>query len=368
MAETQSVISLSRLILRRRCVAHLLKCRLRSSLLVLFILLISHSTHANPWLPKKEGWKYNFEYSKYDTPRSIKFYETDMYFTIEKNKALLYGDVSELNKLYETQINNREAYLSTLYSQQQIVQNNIYANDPDIQILNNRLNNATQDQKNQISQLTQLQKYLITSYHQWGAKTSIEYGLRDNISYGMDIGGGREVIKRNAKTDINHLSVFVKNKLYDKKGVVFTLQTKVLKQGPMGGVDFTAMVGKSRKTKKKLFGKKVEFFGYTSFGMTKFLDDSWNTQKQVHAEITSGIKWNDSTIIVNQETEEFNPGLSKTYKRILKSKFTVAYDLNFASIEPRNKVYLALSYFTIDSLKAKRRLSSGYTLGLWLEL
>lgn len=323
---------------------------------------------ANPWLPEVGGWKYNLEYSKNDTPRSIKFYETDQYFEGEKNKALLAKRIDQANQFYKAQIDSRQNYWLTQYSQQYIQQHNIFAGDPYLQILYTNRNNEIQRLNGYIAQISNLQQYLITSYHKWGARTAIEYGLSDNVSYGVNIGYGREVKKWKAKSDIDHFSLFAKTKLFEYDNFILTLQPKFIRQGPMNGLDLTVMLGKSAIMKKKLLGKKIEVFGYSSFEITKFPNNNSGMRSKAHFEITSGFKWNDRTIFMNQESEDCNAGLNKTYKRVLTSKFTVAHDINFASIEPRNKVYLTYSYFTIDSLKAKRRLSSGYSVGLWLEL
>ena len=182
----------------------------------------------------------------------------------------------------------------------------------------------------------------------------------------MSIRGGCNTDKFKTSSNVDSFSIFLKRKLYDKKSYIFTLQPTLLTIGGMQGADITAMLGKSHKMKRKLFGKTVEVFNYSAFGITRFFGDNI-IRKKIHADVTSGIKWNDHTILMNQESEDFNPEMRKLYKKVLRSQFTVAQDLNFASIEPRNKVYLTLSYFTIDSLEAKRRLSSGYSIGLWLE-
>ena len=364
-----------------------IKCAIVTSLQLGIMLFFPIHTYANPWLPESGGWKYSLQYSKYDTPKSIKFYERDLYFSLDKaivlnNKAeyiakIIFG-TKIANEAVSIFMRQNPEFTSISWSQTGDEQNTniklvadgkIFVSIPknsDIEILEQRQNNKIDELSLANIQLKNLQNYLITSYHHWAATTDIEYGLNERFSYGVGIGAGQETNKYKTNTKVDKFSIFFKSKLYDKKGYIFTLRPKFLTIGPIYGADLTAMLGKSHKMKHKVFGKKVEVFGYSSFGITKFLNSNIIKNK-LHAEITSGIKWNDSTILMNQESEDFNPGLSKTYKRVLRSQFTVAQDLNFASIEHRNKVYLTLSYFTIDSLKARRRLSAGYSIGLWLE-
>ena len=346
--------------------------------IVIFAIMLTYSLsiQANPWLPEPGGWKYSLQYSKYTTPKTIKFYERDWYFQLEQKQASLYKELDQdkisLNEKidkHKIALVRREQHrwLGLSDQEKQSAKDQLYAQNPDLQILYTRIKHRTNDAENIAKYLKNLQEYLITSYHHWSATTNVEYGLGKHISYGVGIGGGRETNKFKTNSKVNSFSIFLKSKLYDKKGYVFTLQPKFLTIGSIQGADVTVMLGKSHTMKRKIFGKKAEVFGYSAFGITKFLNDNI-IKKQMHAEITSGIKWNDSTILMNQESEDFNPDLSKAYKRVLRSQFTIAQDLNFASIEPQNKVYLTLSYFTIDSMKANRRLSTGYSIGLWLEL
>ena len=374
MAKTEFVIACSEVNSGKRISTWVcVKARL---ILISVILCIPTYIYANPWLPEPAGWKYSFQYSKYTTPKSIKFYERDLYFALDKTQALLYKELAQSKQFLNTEITNRKSalvlreqnnwfYLSN--QEKQIAKDTLFEQDPDLQILYDRARHREDDTNHKVKYLKDLQEYLILSYHNWSATTNVEYGFDNKFSYGVSIGKQKEVSKFNDNKNTDTFSLFFKAKLYDYKGYIFTVQPKFLTIGPVRGANITAMLGKSHIMKRKLLGKEVEVFGYSSFGVTQFLDSNI-IKKQMHAEITSGIKWNDSTILINQEAEEFNPELSKTYKRVLRSQFTIAQDINFANIEPRNKVYLTLSYFSIDSIKAKRRLSSGYSVGLWLEL
>jgi|GEM_PF-6300209 len=369
MAQTKSLSQYSQFIIPKQ---------LASTCCIIFVVILTYSLsiQANPWLPEPGGWKYSFQYSKYTTPTTIKFYEREWYFQLEKKQTLLYKDLEQYTNSLHEQIKKHQIALVTLeqhkwaglsHDAKERAKNQLYIQDPSLQILYGRIRNRTEYTTNTIHYLQTLQNDLITSYHHWSANTHVEYGLNKNMSYGVTIGGGRETKKFTTDSEINNFSIFLKRKLYDKKGYIFTLQPKFLTMGSMQGAEITAILGKSHTLKRKVFGKKVEVFGYSAFGITKFFHHNM-IKKQMHTHITSGIKWNDSTILMNQESEDFNPESSKTYKRVLQSQFTIAQDLNFASIEPRNKVYLTLSYCTIDSIKAHRRLAAGYSIGLWLEL
>ncbi len=342
-------------------------------MLILWFLCVSH-VQANPWLPEPGGWKYNLQYSKYATPKSIKFYERDLYFALEREQILLKNNLAQYKISLKDEIDQRESALLILHQNQlnglnvldkQNAKDRIFKDNLDLQILYNRINNQIKDAEQYIQQLKNDQQKLITAYHKWSASSSVEYGLDKHISYGISGTRIKEVNKLDTNKQVDNFSIFFKGKLYGKKGYALTLQPKFLTLGDMQGADFTLMLGKSHIMKRKVFGKEVEVFGYSAFGVTRFLNTNMS---QTHAEVTSGIKWNDSTILMNQESEDFNPGFPKTYKRVVRSQFTIAQDLNFASIEPRNKVYLTFSYFSVDSVKANRNLSTGYSIGLWLEL
>ena len=342
-------------------------------ILMLSSLFVSH-VQANPWLPEPGGWKYNLQYSKYTTPKSVKFYERDLYFLLEKEQLLSKNNLAQYKTSLNDKIDQRKMVLLAINQNQlnalgavdkQNAKDSLFERDLDLQILYNRINNQTKDTEQYIQQLKNDQQKLITSYHKWSASSSVEYGLDKHISYGISGTRIKEVNKLDTNKQVDNFSIFFKGKLYGKKGYALTLQPKFLTIGDMQGADFTLMLGKSHIMKRKVFGKEVEVFGYSAFGVTRFLNTNMS---QIHAEVTSGIKWNDSTILMNQESEDFNPGFPKTYKRVLRSQFTIAQDLNFASIEPRNKVYLTFSYFSVDSVKANRNLSIGYSIGLWLEL
>jgi len=349
--------------------------RLAVQLLIIITIFYSTIAHANPWLPKPGGWKYNLQYSKYIAPKSIKSVERNGYFALEGAKKSLYQDLEKFTSDFtphfqrvQTELLMREGIrlMALSYNEKQIVRDRLFAQDPALHEYYNRIQNKKTDIGNKINQIKMVQDALIVSYHKWSATTDIEYGLSENISYGVGIGRDRGVEKFQTNKKTDRFSIFFKTRLYENKKYIFTLQPKFLTLGPLQGADLSIILGKSHKIKRKIFGKKAETFFYSSFGATRFLNSNI-MRNQLHTEVTSGIKWNDGTILMNQESEDFNLEMSKNYKNILRSQFTIAQDLNVASIEPRNKVYLALSYFMIDSLAARRRLSSGYSIGLWLE-
>lgn len=355
----------------------------------LLLLITPFSTLANPWLPEVEGWKYNLTYSKFLIPKGVK-QEKDLYFMGESKKAVLQQKLAQEYANFTPQINDRKQQIvnlnianlqafqanlvaqgldpATIARRVQTAQQILYDQDQNLQIIYNRLNNSTTATSNEIKQITKLQDHLILSYHSWSAKTSVEYGASENWSYGMNIGRTQGVKKYNNNYKMDEAEIFLKRNLYNENGYIFTLQPKLTMNGPMDNIDFMAMIGKSHLMERKIFDKPIEVFGYSGFGISYFLGDHPIIKQRLHAEITSGIKYNDRTIIMNQESEDFNPELRHTYKRVLRSQFTLAHELRFDSLASHNKIYLALSYFTIDSLKTRRHLSSGYSLGLWLEL
>jgi hypothetical protein len=213
-----------------------------------------------------------------------------------------------------------------------------------------------------------MQDKLLTSYMVSERNNQIEYGVNKKLSIGLNIGDIRRDDLYHSSTSSRSIEMFAKTNLYNHKGYVFSLQPKLGFEGRSKTVSLNTMLGHSHKTRKKFLGRSMEIFEYIGFEVKKLSGLKKLHHPVYNSEIAAGIKWNDRTILMIQDTEYLNHNASKIYNKIHKTHITLAHDINFSKSNDRNKFYLNCGYFVVSSVKARRQLASGYSFGLWVEL
>jgi hypothetical protein len=219
-----------------------------------------------------------------------------------------------------------------------------------------------------IHNLKTIKEQLITSSPTHETSHFLEQGINPKWSYGIKFTRVKTNLRNVKSITSNNFAIFAKRKLLEKKNYIFTISPSIGISDGIKSARLGLSLGHSKKTKKKFFGKKIRFFQYVSVEAKTDIDKSNNKKPIYESEIAIGMKIGDRMIFMLQDFEVLNKNALPRHQRIHNNKLTLAYDISTSRSESHNKIYLNCGYFVVNSVKARRVLSSGYSLGVWAEL
>ncbi len=312
---------------------------------ITFLLtLLPLGSLANPWLPSPGHYKYYFNFGRHYPANSIK-YENQGYYAIERKISLL----------------NKAIYDITL---QASLRKELANTDEDRRRIDIFVKHRIEEINGLISNLKNYQQYLLVNYNLFELGSGIEYGLRENFSCGVTGNLNRMKLPHGAEDNFKLFGLFAKFKILDKNRYVLTLQPKVLFDEFGQRVEFGAMLGHSKPILKENSYGQIERFEYAVAGVTRPIGNPYvRSSLGYHAETNFGVKFKDNTILMLQAINDITPGLGKIYSNVLRKQVTIAHGVNINNA----KVSLSLVFFNVDSLRAGRHITSGYSVGLWIE-
>jgi hypothetical protein len=291
----------------------------------LIVFLFPVLTYANPWIPETGKWSYALELSKEIKPKTS-INEFSAYLEIQKNIILLEKKLAEI----KTKIS--------------LLQDNARNNEN-----RNRLEIYKNHRKNEIeklqARLKDLEEYLYLDYKLGSFSHKIEYGHRDNISFG--IGGN---FSKSKYSQSNRAMIFGKYKIYDKNRKILSIKTYAhIEEGTVyPGMDI--IWGGSKKT------KKLDSFFYSSFGISH--GSIYNYETMV------GTRFKNDYLILVQAIGRMEKHTTKLYQNLLRKQYKIAHEIQ----NNHTKFAISFGYYQDISISAKRPLGSGYIIGIWGEI
>lgn len=291
----------------------------------LIVFLFPVLTYANPWIPEAGQWKYALELSKEIKPKTS-IDEFSAYLEIQKNIILLEKKLTEI----KTKIS--------------LLQDNARNSEN-----KNRLEIYKNHRKNEIEKLTQklkeLEGYLYLDYKLGSFSHEMEYGYRNNISFG--IGGNFSKSKYSLS---NRTMIFGKYKIYDKNKKILSVKpyTHIEEGNLYPGIDI--IWGGSKKT------KNLDSFFYSSFGISH--GSIYNYETMV------GTRFKNDYLILIQAIGRMEKHTIKLYQNLLRKQYKIAQEIQ----NNHTKFTISVGYYQDISISAKKPLGSGYIIGLWGEI
>lgn len=311
-------------------------------ILGIFIPFIAYS---NPWIPDKGSTKIIFDFENHILDKAV------------KNDLAKYHKIAEQISRTENHISRLNILIYQAKSQRQI--------DENIRRLELYKQHKIEAINSYIKQLKKLQGYLYYNAKSYFYGSEIEYGLRKNISIGM--GGNFSRLKFSSDT---RFSPFFKYRIYQKKGRILTFRNYFEFSNDLDIVGIDILFGKSKflkQNKKKAKNKLVkEIFNYSSLGIIKNLKSNFTPSNRIgyRLENTSGVRLKKDILLIFQKINHIDPNAENLYSNIIKTQYKISKEYK----QTNSKITLSLGYFTDYSVTIKKLLSSGYNIGLWIEL
>lgn len=282
----------------------------------LVLLLFPIIASANPWIPEIGTWKYSLELSSNLKPKT---HEYEQYKQIEKSIIALQKSLDKIN------------IKITLLKDKARNQENI-----------NRLEIYRKHRQHEITKLKQqlkkLEEYLYLDYKLGSFSQEVEYGYRENISFGFSSN-----LAKNKYSESARARIFGKYKLYEKKQKIISIKPHFdIEEGRViPGIEM--IWGGSKET------KKLDNFTYSSFGIMPGPIYSYVT--------TAGSRFKDYLFLI-QAFGRLEKNATKLYEHLLRKQYKIAKEFS-------PQFTISIGYFQDISLSARRPLSNGFNIGIW---
>jgi hypothetical protein len=214
----------------------------------------------------------------------------------------------------------------------------------------------------QIKNIRRIKDYFSNYYTRRTISQSVEYGVNPFYSFGAKVISQEKVnFLGHSRSNIG-AALFQKIKLKQTDKYIASLQPLISIERDIyslerASAELRLLLG---KTKKHRFGKAFDTIEIAP-GISK-------GAFECKIDYTTGLELKNGTILMLQTYNSFRPKANKVYRQTSLEQFSIAKPLELENHTNSKKVTLQLGYFKELSISARKTISSGFQLSLWVEV